>query len=261
MKHLRAESIAFLALLTLSSSAHAAPSIAGGTPVLADDPIARTTVGLISVYPGEGEGKESYGLCTGSIIAKDFILTAAHCVEGAQKVALFFGTNMDAESTVRGAVAAEIHPGYVSSKMENDLALLQFQGDLPSGYQTIEFLPASTVLNQGDQVTIAGFGMTDLDKQEGSGLLRKVTEIVYGTNVREQNTIMFAHLPQTGACPGDSGGPALVSSGSGYSLLGVASYIFIPGEKPCGLASVYTDLRNESMSSYIQQAMDRMRKK
>ncbi|KRF97667.1 uncharacterized protein Dwil_GK27531 [Drosophila willistoni] len=66
-------------------------------------------------------------LCGGSIIANDWILTAAHCTDGANRVTIHYGSIQKAEGQVINDVEASSiiqHPKYDRTDLTNDIALI-----------------------------------------------------------------------------------------------------------------------------------------
>ncbi len=194
------------------------PSIVGGSEIPANHPIAQTTVALIM----------DNSLCTGSIVDRDMVITAAHCLYGYQgQVAVVFASSLqDApRSAVMMADRFVIHPSYDPSKTsadQNDLALVRLPSPLPGDYRPAELMPDGATLENGQSVILAGFGITDVATHAGAGVLRAAEVTV--KNARLGGT--EAVLDQTqgsGACHGDSGGPAFVEEGGGFLLWGVTS--------------------------------------
>src|SRR4051794_3232019 len=59
--------------------------IVGGAPVSVADPAAAHVVGLIFIMkaqPDQPPEQRSMALCTGTLVTKDIVLTAAHCAAG-----------------------------------------------------------------------------------------------------------------------------------------------------------------------------------
>lgn len=234
--------------------------IIGGTPVQANDPIARSTV---MIYGFTGKKGQGY-ICTGSILSDSIILTAAHCIATApNKLVLVFGVdanNPNAKPEMRRVSAAVQNPSYNARKNQQtdtgDVALIKFDGGLPQGYIPARTLPGNVV--NGENVVLAGYGVTSMSapqapnagannaqgsqSNDGAGTLRK-------TDVRVENAgfstteVQLDQTNGTGACHGDSGGPAYVVANGVYYLWGVTSR----GPNPCTTFSIYT-----KVSSYNQ---------
>ena len=121
--------------------------------------------------------------CTGTLITKNIILTAAHCVD-AEESSLWVVTSIyEFAVSERHAVTRVIrHESYHSfsrpedSKANDDLALVQFSGDLPSFYQPTTWVSTFNPANRRFWLPVAGYGES-LEGQGDSGELRigKVT--------------------------------------------------------------------------------------
>ena len=201
----------------LFGSASSSYAIVGGKVVASDDPVARSTVGIVM------QSSQGTGICTGSLISATQVLTAGHCAVGAQQIYIVFSTNIMEGAKdvgrVRQVVARRVAPDYIATALgvgdssdHSDVAVLTFAGGVPRGYTTAKLMTrelAAVALKDEGRVTLAGYGATDYYATEGSGILRKIsTKIdkfyVSGKSVKVGTS---AH----GACHGDSGGPAIVS--------------------------------------------------
>jgi secreted trypsin-like serine protease len=202
----------------------------------------------------------SESICTGSLITRDVVLTAAHCVASktsSDKVDVLFGlTNV--KGTV--AIAAKdwiINPAYVQNPKEddksvqNDIAIVKLSAVAPADFK-LAVLPTAKTIEQllvGSKLTFAGFGITNaivrdfkkdqngkpvLDKNgqplvvefssEGSGTLRKVSDLVVTQITSDLKEISLDQRNLKGACHGDSGGPALLKLQDGTDIqVGVTS--------------------------------------
>lgn len=220
--------------------AYAEPNIVGGTIVEASDALAKSTV---AIYLADSQGRG--GICTGSLINRNTAITAAHCVKGvAQAVVVFARNAMNLnkidKSRIRPVVAAQANPNYNPELPINtgDIALIQFSGGIPSGYEpaTIMEKRASEIAVQpGAKVVIAGYGITAMEA-ENSGLLRKTTMLVKAVS-NNQSEVLLVNAGHS-ACHGDSGGPAFILQNGRYLLWGVTSR----GDKTCS-QTIYTKIQ------------------
>lgn len=138
--------------------------------------------------------------CTGALIAKGVVLTAAHCAlaEPALDVEVFAGADVNQSGgRFHGVVAQLVHPGYDPESFTNDLALLWL--DEPMTATPLVRGPDPAV---GDIVTMVGYGG---DENGGGGERRVGTSRVTAVDAQATRTEASPAL----ACGGDSGGPAL----------------------------------------------------
>ncbi len=186
-------------------------------------------------------------LCTGTALARDLVLTAAHCVTRPvtyQVKAYQTGVAIPVRAIVR-------HPGfdyasYAASRATADVALIKLAAPLPD-IVTPAGLAAPRRVAAGETLTIAGFGVTLAGTARGLGQPRMATLTVTGKPGSLQIRLYDIATRNTrtglggctgdsgglGGCTGDSGGPAF--DGEGPLVIGVVSWSTAPGdEEGCG---------------------------
>ena len=222
-------------VLTVSAVADdAVLKIIGGQPVPVEDFPFMTFVTLKN------------GFCSGSIIAPHWVLTAAHCiVEGdgsiipASSVTVERGWPSDYE--VRREIGRLIpHPDYYyqGAGFRNDIALVEilepfesehlFPAEVVTPDQELKIIPAA-----GAIATAVGYGRKE--NNEWSAGMRGVEIPVYLPEVcRDMFSISYedemahdrtlcAGTEEKRINSGDSGGPLLIRTGTGWTQVGVAS--------------------------------------
>ncbi|MGZ3746965.1 MAG: S1 family peptidase, partial [Pseudobdellovibrionaceae bacterium] len=177
--------------------------------------------------------------CTGSILADDIILTAAHCTtDNPNYIILYFSpvppdnmqdfiSSIPTNPLVRRVVGGKVGNNWpkLTPNQETDwgdIALLKFKGGLPAGYQAAQLLPPNIELKAQEPVTLAGFGITDGVKETEPSQLLKVDVSILDPNFSKSEMIVDSGKG-SGPCHGDSGGPAYVSVNGQHYISGTTS--------------------------------------
>ena len=190
-------------------------------------------VGIVSFSGG-------MGVCSGSLIMPNLVLTARHCVA---RVTNEVGGGVDCDVTTFGStyqpdrlyvttlaslddggasayhVAAEVIVPADPAFCGNDMALIILEAPIPA-YEATPLVPrVDTAIvveypftTPGEEYSAVGYGITGDDKED-SGLRRRRDELT-ATCVEKQCPTYFGMTPtewlgDEGICSGDSGGPAL----------------------------------------------------
>jgi secreted trypsin-like serine protease len=172
-------------------------------------------------------------LCSGVIVAQDLVLTAAHCVM--DRAAYRISALSRAFRPQRFNVAAvAVHPTFVPGTTPRtqpgiDLAILKIDRPLGPDYLTLDPTEAGRI-DVGDAVTIAGFGVSSERVRRTARTLRQTNLVSLGP-VEVSNRVLIvvdrnrlAETTGAGACRGDSGGPILAATQTGYQLYGIVSW-------------------------------------
>ena len=171
---------------------------------------------LVMVLSKQGN---RHGACTGTVIAQDIILTAAHCVAGNKQVAIAYAE--DGSHVLQKVAAKAVNPGFsANARVSVDLALIRLDGRLPQRFQPMALETGDSNHAIGVRRTIAGFGLA-VDRDESSaGTLRSASVTVlpklYPRFLRLGYRV-DADLSDFAVCTGDSGGPVL----DGSTVVGV----------------------------------------
>jgi len=174
-------------------------------------------------------------LCTGTALARDLVLTAAHCVTPDMRIKVF---QTGQTVAVRG-VARHPHfnpAAYAASRATADVALLKLAAPMSELVVPAKLAPARRVA-VGETLTIAGFGVTAARTDRGLGVPRMATLSVTGRpgalQIRLYDLATRNQRAGLGACTGDSGGPAFEPASE--AVIGVVSWTTAPrDEEGCG---------------------------
>ena len=210
----------------------AASAMVGGAPP-ATDAVARA---LVTIVGSRGN------VCSGAVIGRDLVLTAAHCVRpGAQ----YKVVDYDAKpARLLDVASVDVHPQFsqetlLNSRATADVALLRLASPLPASRQAAALGAPSTPIRVGARFTVAGFGATSQTGSDGGGVARAVQLIATGQpgtlQIRLVDPATGGQRPGLGACTGDSGGPAFEDQGGRAVIVGVISWSTGPNlQAGCG---------------------------
>lgn len=192
--------------------------ILGGEVVQPSDIVAHSTVALKYV-----EGSIAYPMCTGTLISPNLVLTAAHCLHGMNKMELRIGFSIDVKhhydvETMYEIADFVIHPLYTSRL--NDVALIALKKSAPAPYKPVGIISDKYKLTAGMPMLLAGYGVTNDLTGQDTEALRKVT--VPMAKILDSEAILVTDQTKaTGACNGDSGGPAYLEKDGMLYVYGI----------------------------------------
>jgi secreted trypsin-like serine protease len=237
-----------VAILTvvLALCAPALAMVGGAAP--AGDGIERSLVMILGSRPDIAGSRAN--LCTGATLARDLVLTAAHCVAPGATYRVLTAKNAPAMAIK----TIQVHPGYdaqsyARNRATADVALVKLAVTLPERFAPMSLDQAGTPVAVGDHFMIAGFGVTAAGNDSGIGIARVAALVATGQpgtlQIRLFDPTTKGERPGLGACTGDSGAPVLRDVDGRLLVIGVVSWSTAPklGEGCGGLTGVTPLLR------------------
>ena len=172
------------------------------------------------------------GVCSAVVLARDVVLTAAHCVTGAAEHRVHFRDEAD-EPVLLAPTAKAVHSGYNAKAIETrqrsiDLALVRIPEALPERFERATLGAAK--IPENASVTVGGYGLSREGDAKSSGTFRTASLTAvepYGPS----RILLWAEGSGTaGACQGDSGGPMA----SGTTIAAITSWSSPAKGRSCG---------------------------
>ncbi|MEZ4398602.1 MAG: serine protease [Kofleriaceae bacterium] len=236
-----------VALPAAAGPTQPAPIVGGTTTSVGQFP---TTVGL----------ELGGGLCTGTLLTKDWILTAAHCVDPAvlgqsqsqitASVRVHFDTVnvLTTPGTVVRASETIKHPMFnVNALGMHDIGLIRLATPVTDRVPVPINLAAGRA-PVGIGVTMVGFGVTSRQAPSSAGIQRVVEQTSVSCSVgglSDGDLLCFSQVNGKGKCEGDSGGPSFAMIDGAQVQIGVTSF----GDQDC--AQFGADTRTDAETAFL----------
>ena len=239
------------------------PMIVGGEEVSPACPNCKYDF-MVSLQSTGGWGGH---FCGGSLVREDWVVTAAHCVEGDSpnsiqvKIGLH-NVNGTTGSVTRNVSEIIIHPQYSSWSLDNDYALLRLSSPI-TNFEPIQLITDTAHDEEPIMSTVMGWGATQSGGWSSSLLLEVDVPIDNScgnySNSSITNNMVCAGDSNGGedSCQGDSGGPLIMTNSDGeYELIGIVSWGY--GCAEAGYPGVYSKVwsKLDWFFSYIGEPED-----
>ena len=169
--------------------------------------------------------------CTGSLIAPDLVLSAAHCtMPGATYKLVDYDANR--QPRLRDVKRVALHPqfnvqGILAHRASADVALLQLTAPM-TGPAPASFGTPRSPLAAGNRFTVSGIGVAIRGDGRSGGVVRTASLVATGQpgtlQIRLVDPATNNIAAGLGACTGDSGAPVFESQNGRPVIIGVVSW-------------------------------------
>lgn len=177
--------------------------------------------------PALGLVYSELGVCSGTLIAQNVLLTARHCllrqdssVIKPSKVEVYWGADPEPEDEPWTVLAHDTHSAA-------DIAVLELLEPGPAEPVVLNTEPLDDYI--GAPVRLVGYGST-AETAPDHGIKREGTTVLQQLSPTPLGDAMLTGETGAQTCVGDSGGPAFMTIGDVEQLVGVTSF----GTGPCG---------------------------
>ena len=171
--------------------------------------------------------------CSGTLIARDLVLTAAHCIHAGEMYKLV-EKGSDRQPVFRDVTTVRHHPQFslksmLAHRATADVALMKLAA--PLNRLVAPLLPPRPRVTPGESFVVRGYGTSVLGDGNSGGRLREASLIATGQpgnlQLRLVDGASSSTRPGMGACTGTAA-PVYQRTSAGLAIVGVVSWSTAP---------------------------------
>lgn len=255
----------FICLVLFAAVPASAGAVEGHASVIDGSPAAEGQFPFMAfVY---FENSEEASACSGALVSSNIVLTAAHCVVNVEtgvihrpeRFTVVTGTTdwTSPARVVSQVTRLAIHPNFARGgifALYGDAAILQLSAPVSSPAVTLATSPPAP----GTTGLVAGWGKTSAEQESVSAQLAFGSTVVqtsgyceaqFGLSFHPTGEFCSLDYPSFhfGTCNGDSGGPLLAPSPTGYVEIGITSH----GPDGCPTDRPRVDTRADFVAGWV----------
>jgi MYXO-CTERM domain-containing protein len=224
----------------------------------------RAIVGGSDVPPGKWPDTVAVlgdsGVCTGTLIAPDVVLTAGHCADINPRTVIANTVDYSRAGGVRVRTSRTV--AFPSWERSFDVAVVVLAEPITT--VTPRRVGTGCTFNQftsNTMVRLVGFGATSMDGRAQNTLLKEAMTAVLDPTCASGNGCEASIAPggefiaggtgSADSCFGDSGGPVYLETSRGPILVGAVSRGVDNAATPCGGGGIY--VRTDKIIAWIEE--------
>jgi secreted trypsin-like serine protease len=240
-----------LAVLCVLTGCVAEPSIGEDTSPIVGGTVDTGDPGVVLLIH-ENSGNES--TCTGSLVANNVVLTAAHCVQpdedappgGVDRWSVFIGYDFSKGGELVPVAQVVPHPQYDGKSREHDVGVAILAKPATTASPIAVNMKSVPTSFEGSETRLVGFGRTSATIS-GNRIKRQVISRIQ----RVEPATLYIGDDGRQSCKGDSGGPAFLMQSGREVIVGTVS----GGPDTCTQGGYYTrvDTQGAFLSKYLSQ--------